>query len=692
MAKDLLFEIGMEEIPARFIRAAAEQLEERVSRSLRDARIDFSAIQSYATPRRVAIIVSSLAETQTDLTEEIKGPSKKIALNEHGEWSKAAEGYMRNQGIHSSNLYFREVAGVEYIYATKKNEGIATSELLSNLLTQVIHSMTFPKNMRWGNYDLKFVRPIRWIVALYGKDIVPIEVAGVKSNNITRGHRFLGKDIHLDSAQSYLESLKLQYVFADIEERKKIILSQLHDLALEKEWTISIKEDLLEEVLFLVEYPTVLYGGFDSDYLNIPRDVLITSMREHQRYFPVFDHDDHLLPFFVAVRNGDTRFIDQVARGNEKVLRARLSDARFFYLEDHKMTIDLALSKLESIVYHEGLGSVGDKVRRICSMAERLSNWLKLEPVIVDKIKRAAAICKFDLVTQMVYEFPELQGIMGEDYARKFGENESVAVAVNEHYQPRFSGDQSPKSIIGAVISIADKMDSIVGCFFLGIIPTGSQDPYALRRQAAGVVQILLDHQITCKLSELFDWAIEVYDNNGLMKRNRDQVVQGLQDFFSLRVKNLLSDKARYDVVDAIMVSGFDDVTSAVGKTSALMNILPLPETKLSLESFNRVNNLAAKALSGHLNASLYTEEIEHHLHQTWETIHQQFKDFMNKGEEHKALEALILLREPITEYFEAVMVMSDNTSLREARLALLKHISDDLKCFADFQKIVWQG
>ncbi len=692
MAKDLLFEIGMEEIPARFIRAAAEQLEERASRALREARIDFSGIKFYATPRRIAIIVSSLAEIQADLTEEIKGPSKKIALNEHGEWSKAAEGYIRSQGIHPSDLYFREVAGVEYIYATKRNEGIATSELLSDLLVQVIHSMTFPKNMRWGSYDLRFVRPIRWIAALYGKDIVPLEVAGVKSGNITRGHRFLGKDIHLESPQSYVESLKKHYVFADIEERKTIILKQLHDLAFEKDWILSIKEDLLEEILFLVEYPTVLYGGFDSDYLNIPQDVLITSMREHQRYFPVFDRDDQLLPFFVTVRNGDTQSIDQVARGNEKVLRARLSDARFFYQEDHKMTIDLALSKLESIVYHEGLGSVGDKVRRICSIADRLSDWLKLESAVLKEIKRAAAICKFDLVTQMVYEFPELQGVMGEDYARKFGEDESVAAAVNEHYQPRFSGDQSPQSLVGAVISIADKIDTIIGCFSLGIIPTGSQDPYALRRQAAGIIQILLDHQMPCKLSDLFDLAIEVYENKGLMKRNRNQVVQGLRDFFSLRVKNLLSDKARYDVVDAVMAGGFDDVISAVGKTSALMNILPLPETKLTLESFNRVNNLAAKALSDRLNADLYLEETEHHLHQTWENIHQHFMDFMNKGEEHKALESLIQLREPITRYFEAVMVMSDDESLREARLALLKHISEDLKSYADFQKIVWQG
>ncbi|HEY0828057.1 MAG TPA: glycine--tRNA ligase subunit beta, partial [Bacilli bacterium] len=686
------FEIGMEEIPARFIRAAVEQLEDRVSRSLREARIDFSGIQSYATPRRIAIIVSSLAEIQTDVTEEIKGPSKKIALDEHGGWSKAAEGYIRSQGIQPSDLYFREVAGVEYIYATRRNEGIATSELLSDLLVQVIHSMTFPKNMRWGSHDLKFVRPIRWIVALYGKDIVPIEVAGVNSSNTTRGHRFLGEDIDLESPQSYVESLKKQYVFADIEERKKMILGQLHSLALEREWTLSIKEDLLEEVLFLVEYPTVLYGGFDSDYLNIPRDVLITSMREHQRYFPVFDRKDRLLPFFVTVRNGDTQSIDQVAKGNEKVLRARLSDARFFYLEDHKMTIDLALNKLESIVYHEGLGSIGDKVRRIRSMAEKLSDKLKLEHAVVKDIKRAAAICKFDLVTQMVYEFPELQGVMGEDYARKFGEDESVAVALNEHYQPRFSGDQSPRSLVGAVISIADKMDTIVGCFSMGIIPTGSQDPYALRRQAAGVIQILLDHQMPCKLSELFDSAIEIYEMNGLMKRNRDQVAQGLQDFFSLRVKNLLSDKARYDVVDAIMASGFDDITSAVGKTSALMGILQLPETKLTLESFNRVNNLAAKALSGHLNANLYMEETEQHLHQAWETTHQQFKDFMNKGEAHKALESLVRLREPITQYFETVMVMSNNESLREARLALLKHISEDLKHFADFQKIVWQG
>src|SRR5690606_31283676 len=358
---------------------------------------------------------------------------RKIAQDDNGNWSKAALGFARSQGVEPESLYFKELSGVEYVYAKKSSIGVETQAMLSQGFTDVITSMSFPKNMRWGSYEMRFVRPIRWLVALYGNEVVSLELAGVTSGRVSRGHRFLGDEAVIESAEQYVEQLRKQQVIVDVNERQALIVEQIQALAAEKNWKIAMKDDLLEEVLFLVEYPSTLFGEFDDSFLNIPQEVLITSMREHQRYFPVLDQEGKLLPYFVTVRNGDQRSLDVVARGNEKVLRARLSDAKFFYEEDHKLTIEAALSKLENIVYHEELGSVGDKVRRVTQTASLIAAKLGVDADAAAKAERAAAICKFDLVSQMVYEFPELQGIMGEDYATRLGEDPIVAKAINEH-------------------------------------------------------------------------------------------------------------------------------------------------------------------------------------------------------------------------------------------------------------------
>lgn len=381
MSKDLLFEIGLEEVPARFLRGAIEQLQERVVKFLDASRIAFGQVEAYATPRRLAVLIRDVAEKQEDVEEEVKGPSRKIALDENGNWSKAALGFARSQGVDPEQFTFKELAGVEYIYATKSSKGVETASVIGEGLLSVLHAMTFPKFMRWASYDFKFVRPIRWIVALLGNEIIELEVAGVKSGNVTRGHRFLGQEAVVTDPGSYVELLRSEHVVADIKEREQMIVSQIQALAAEKGWNVPIKEDLLEEVLFLVETPTVLFGTFDESFLNIPQDVLITSMREHQRYFPVLDENGQLLPYFVTVRNGGSDSLDVIAKGNEKVLRARLSDAKFFYEEDQKLQIKDALSKLESIVFQEELGTVGDKVRRIRKIADSLGcrNWTCLQ-------------------------------------------------------------------------------------------------------------------------------------------------------------------------------------------------------------------------------------------------------------------------------------------------------------------------
>lgn len=690
MAKDLLFEIGLEEMPARFIRAAMEQLKDRISKWLEDSVISFESIESYATPRRLAVLVKGVAEKQEDVHEEVKGPSRKIALDENGNWSKAALGFARSQGVEPDQFTFRELSGTEYIYVNKSREGVETQSLLSEGLLGILHAMNFPKNMRWGSYDFKFVRPIRWMVALFGSEIIDLEITGVKSGNVTRGHRFLGQETVIEYPAQYVEALRAQHVIADVKEREAMITAQIQDLAKEKNWNIAVKDDLLEEVLFLVETPTVLFGKFEESFLNIPQEVLITSMREHQRYFPVLDAEGALLPFFVTVRNGDTHSLDLIARGNEKVLRARLSDAKFFYEEDQKLAIKDALSKLESIVFHEELGTVGDKVRRIRRNSEKLSTLLRADSGTAEAVSRTAEICKFDLVTQMVYEFPELQGVMGEDYARKVGEPEAVAKAIFEHYQPRFAGDAVPASQIGSIVSIADKLDTIAGCFSIGIIPTGSQDPYGLRRQAAGIVQIILEHKLEARLTELFELAIETHAHFHELKRSKEEMMKDLMEFFGLRVRKTLSDSCRYDVVDAVMGAGYDDVVSVVSRGNGLMEAVERHDFKAICEAFGRVSNLASKASAVKVRSDLLNDPAEAKLYQTLTAVVPEYRRQLEAKDAAGALSSLASLQEDITSFFDAVMVMTDDESIRSNRLALLAAIDHELKQFADFGKLVW--
>ncbi|SFS61546.1 glycine--tRNA ligase subunit beta [Paenibacillus sp. 453mf] len=691
MSKDLLFEIGLEEVPARFVRGAIEQLEDRLVKWLDSVRVTHGEVLAYATPRRLTVIIKDVIEKQEDIEEEVKGPSRKIALDDNGNWSKAALGFARSQGVEPEQFTFKELSGVEYIYATKSSKGIQTSEVLADGLLQVLHAMTFPKFMRWAAYDLKFVRPIRWIVAMFGSDVIDIEIAGVKSGNISRGHRFLGSDTTISEPSAYVEALREQHVIVDIEERRALIVSQIEALAAKKNWTIAIKEDLLEEVLFLVETPTVLYGSFEASFLDIPQDVLITSMREHQRYFPVLDENSKLLPYFVTVRNGGAESLDVIAKGNEKVLRARLSDAKFFYEEDQKLQIKDALSKLESIVFQEEIGTVGDKVRRIRKIADTLAAKLQVSADQVDLVSRAADICKFDLVTQMVYEFPELQGVMGEDYALRAGERPEVAKAVFEHYQPRSASDTVPASIVGSIVSIADKIDTIVGCFSIGIIPTGSQDPYALRRQAAGIVQIALDHKLPITLDEIFEIGIEIHENMRAMKRSKDDIRKDLQEFFALRVKKLLSETMRYDVVDAVISAGYDDIVSVVNRGMALMSTVETAgEFKSTVDSFNRVGNLAAKASNASVTEEVFVEAGERTLYKAWSSTAQAYREALTARDAEKALSIAAEWREPITSFFDSVMVMAEDEAIRANRLGLLASIDKDLKAFADFSKLVW--
>ncbi|TRY26212.1 glycine--tRNA ligase subunit beta [Brevibacillus sp. LEMMJ03] len=686
--RDLLLEIGTEEMPARFVAGAAAQLKEKVEKWLAAERIPYDAVVSYETPRRFAVHVSGLAEKQPDRNEEAKGPARKIAQDESGNWTKAAQGFARSNGVDVDQLYFKDVNGVEYVFARKSEAGKATRELLP-ALADVIAGMTFPKNMRWGAYELKYVRPIRWLVALFGEDVIEMEIAGVKAGRVTRGHRFLGsQEVTLTQPGEYAAKLAEQHVIVDPDERRRSIVEQIRRMERENGWRIPMDEGLLDEVVHLVEYPTALYGTFDEAFLSIPREVLVTSMREHQRYFPVEDGNGHLLNHFVTVRNGDSRALDNVAKGNEKVLRARLSDARFFYEEDQKLSIESCLKRLETIVFHEELGTIGDKVRRVRDLAGRIAGRLELGEAEAACVDRIAEIAKFDLVTNMVGEFPELQGIMGEDYARKAGESEAVARGVFEHYLPRFAGDQLPQSAEGAAVSIADKLDTIVGCFSIGIVPTGSQDPYGLRRMAAGIVAILLDRGWKLPLDRLWDAALDIYAAQGVTKRDRDEVKKDLADFFALRLKNALQEEQiRYDVIDAVLSADIALVPDVLAKAKALMAAVQADDFKLTVEQFNRAGNLAQKAEDDAIDEAVFTEDAERALYKAYLSVREQVEGLDDQA---AVLSTLSQLREPIQSFFDAVMVMADDQAVRRNRLALLLGISRLIGAYADFSKLVF--
>lgn len=685
--RDLLLEIGLEEMPARFVAAAAAQLKEKVEKWLAAERIPFDQITSMETPRRFAVLVNGLAEKQPDRNDEAKGPARKIAQDEAGNWSKAALGFARSNGVEPDQLYFKDVNGVEYVHARKSEAGKETKSLLPQL-AETIAGMNFPKNMRWGAYDLKYVRPIRWMVALFGDELIDLEIAGVKSGRITRGHRFLGAEVEINHPAEYASKLAEQHVMVNPEERRAAIVEQIRRMEQENGWKIPMDEGLLDEVVHLVEYPTALYGTFEEEFLTIPREVLVTSMREHQRYFPVENAQGQLLNHFVTVRNGDSRAMENVAKGNEKVLRARLSDARFFYVEDQKLPIENCLKRLETIVFHEELGTIGDKVRRVRKTAAQIAEKLGVSQEEAGQVDRIAEIAKFDLVTNMVGEFPELQGIMGEDYARKAGENDLVASGVFEHYLPRFAGDLTPKSAQGAIVSLADKLDTIVGIFSIGIVPTGSQDPYGLRRMAAGIVTILLERSWQLSLEQLWDATLATYAAQGVNKRTSEEVKKDLVDFFALRLKNVLQENGvRYDVVDAVLSADLSLVPEILAKAKALMTAVGDEDFKLIVEQFNRVNNLAQKAEADQVDESLFVEDVERALYQAYLSVQQEVESL---SDQEKALATLATLREPIKAFFDSVMVMAEDQAVRANRLGLLLRLSRLIFGYADFSKLVF--
>ncbi|MGM9987889.1 MAG: glycine--tRNA ligase subunit beta [Bacillaceae bacterium] len=687
--RNLLLEIGLEEMPARMVTDAMNQLQAKVEKWLNENRISFEGIRAFSTPRRLALAITDVAEIQSDIEEEAKGPAKKIAVDSEGNWSKAAMGFARGQGVSVDDFFFKEVKGIEYVYVNKHIQGRPTIELLGEL-ESIVTSLTFPKNMRWGHEELRFVRPIKWIVALFGNDVIDFSITNVQANSFTRGHRFLGKEIEITDLTRYEALLEEQFVIADPVKRKNIIREQLKALEKENNWIIPVDEDLLEEVNNLVEYPTALYGTFEEEFLEIPQEVLITSMKEHQRYFPVKDESGKLLPFFVTVRNGNSDNIETVARGNAKVLRARLADAAFFYREDQKVSIENCMAKLDTTVYHEDLGTIGDKVRRTTATADMLATTLNLTEQEKKQVHRAASICKFDLVTHMVYEFPELQGVMGEKYALLTGEDAVVAKAINEHYMPRHAEDDAPATNVGSVVSIADKIDTIVGCFSIGLIPTGSQDPYALRRQASGIVSIALTKGWDLNFTALFEQVVASFIEKGLAKRSQEEIVADLVSFFKLRVKNVLNEKGvNYDVIDAVLDTPLTNVNRIVGVALVLEKKRSEENFKGITESLSRVLNISSKGTAIEINPALFEVAQENDLYEAYMNMKENYATALEDGQLDEAFAYLASLSPTIDAYFEDVMVMSKDEAIKANRLGLMVAIATMIFTFANFNLLI---
>ena len=654
-------------------------------KKLQELRVPFTSVTVFGTPRRMTFIADGVEETQASTVVESKGPSIKIAFGADGAPSKAAQGFARGQGIAVEDLVVRG----EYVYAVKQLTGQAVIELLPAFLTDIVESLSFPKNMRWADHDFRFVRPIRWLVALLDDKIIPIEITGVKSGRNTIGHRFLSKgEVEIATAGDYEKVLREHFVLVDQDERRKIIRQQVEELAQKEGGVAEIDEDLLEEVVYLVEYPTALCGHFDDKFLTLPKEAVITPMREHQRYFPVLTADGKLLAKFITVRNGNSEGLDIVAHGNERVLRARLSDAEFFFNEDRKIKLEERLEKLKTVVFQEGLGNIYDKSVRLADIAMTLKKNLNVQ-VDEDTLQRTALLSKTDLVTGMVCEFTELQGVMGREYALLDGEKPEVAQGIFEHYLPRFAGDELPTTDIGRLVGIADKIDNIAATFSRGLIPTGSQDPYALRRQAIGIINILVDGNYHLPLLKTI---IAVLGMLNVPAAKNGELLAQLQEFFMQRVKNMMGDQGiRYDVIDAVLSEkANDDIVDLFVRAKALAEYVATPEAAESIQAFTRVANLCKKAEGEDIiKESLFVEPAEKEL---YEVVCRLQKETIPALVGYNYAEVLKLMNEvsaPVNNFFDTVMVMDKDENVKNNRLALLVQVKETASMVGDLSAIV---
>ena len=667
MAKDLLFEIGAEEIPAGFMPNILGQLKQLAETKLNDAHLSFESIATYGTPRRLALIVKGLADTSAEISERHKGPSASIAYDADGNATKAAIGFARGKGLDVADLVVED----GYIYAETKTAGVPAKDIVTDMLPQLITGLNFPKSMHWGNLDAKFVRPVRWLVALLDEEVIPVEFATVKSGNVTRGHRFLGADeITIKNAASYVDTLKENFVMVDQDARRELISKQLHDMAASKNASIVWDDDLLEEINYLVEWPTALCGGFEESYLTLPDAAIITPMKDHQRYFPLVDQDGKLLPMFLTVRNGSDHSIEVVQAGNERVLRARLDDAKFFFNEDRKKPLIDRQDGLTKIVFQEGLGNLADKTERLLKLGRVFGEECGLHEDTAVVLERATELAKTDLTTGMVTEFTELQGVMGKEYALLDGESPEVAEAIFEQYLPRFAGDVLPQTEAGKVLSIIDKVDNIVATFSRGLIPTGSQDPYALRRQTIGILNILLGSEWNISLRPIFKASMELLN---VLAEKQDELLDQVEEFFTLRLKNIFLDReVPHHVIDLLLSNNELSVADAEGLVNALL-ANRIDENVELVQAYTRMYNLVKDVEYTGVNSDLLKEDAEKELFEAASKASEASSAAWEAGDYDAVVSVPATLVPAINKFFEDVMVMDKDEAIKANRLQLVR-------------------
>ena len=667
MAKDLLFEIGAEEIPAGFMPNILGQLKQLAETKLNDAHLSFESIATYGTPRRLALIVKGLADTSAEISERHKGPSASIAYDADGNATKAAIGFARGKGLDVADLVVED----GYIYAETKTAGVPAKDIVTDMLPQLITGLNFPKSMHWGNLDAKFVRPVRWLVALLDEEVIPVEFATVKSGNVTRGHRFLGADeITIKNAASYVDTLKENFVMVDQDARRELISKQLHDMAASKNASIVWDDDLLEEINYLVEWPTALCGGFEESYLALPDAAIITPMKDHQRYFPLVCQDGKLLPMFLTVRNGSDHSIEVVQAGNERVLRARLDDAKFFFNEDRKKPLIDRQDGLTKIVFQEGLGNLADKTERLLKLGHVFGEECGLHEDAAVVLERATELAKTDLTTGMVTEFTELQGVMGKEYALLDGESPEVAEAIFEQYLPRFAGDVLPQTEAGKVLSIIDKVDNIVATFSRGLIPTGSQDPYALRRQTIGILNILLGSEWNISLRPIFKASMELLN---VLAEKQDELLDQVEEFFTLRLKNIFLDReVPHHVIDLLLSNNELSVADAEGLVNALL-ANRIDENVELVQAYTRMYNLVKDVEYTGVNSDLLKEDAEKELFEAASKASEASSAAWEAGDYDAVVAVPATLVPAINKFFEDVMVMDKDEAIKANRLQLVR-------------------
>ncbi len=687
---ELLLEIGTEEIPSGYLESGLRELRRLAESYLRDNRIEMQGgLYTYGTPRRLVLVGKAIADRQEDTIQELTGPPKKTAFDEEGNPTKAAFGFAKKQGVSVDELQLLETPKGEYLHFKRKMPGRPTIELLSEILPELIANIPWPKSMRWGTGGFSFVRPIHWVLALFNGEVIPFEVAGVRSGNKSRGHRFMAPQImEIDDLQDYLQKMNEGSVVIDQREREGELEKAIITAAKTVSGTPMRDPELLSTVANMVEYPSAICGGFDKAFLNLPDLVLITAMKEHQRYFPIRDREDRLMPNFVAVNNTIARDESIVRKGHERVLRARLADADFFFKEDRKRPLENRLEDLKAVIYQAELGTSFAKVQRFTKLAEYLAK--QIAPEKTNDVRLAARLCKCDLVTDMVGEFPSLQGTMGEIYARLDGHPEDVCLAIADHYLPVQADSKLPGSLIGSIVGMADRMDTIVGCFAVGLEPTGTADPYALRRHALGIIRIIRAKKIGISLQEFVSKSGSIL--NEAISFDREKVVDRVLDFIKDRFKNLLlSEGIAQDFVEAVITIDFSFLNQIEERIVALRRFREISKDFEPLTiSFKRIMNIV-RGFEGtdKVNPDLFEHTSEENLWKTFQSVKDNVQKEIDRGTHFDALNSIAELTGPVDEFFSDVMVMAEDVSIRENRLGMLKGLNQLFLQIADFSRFV---